>query len=40
MPLALGGVVDEEMRVYGTQNLRVVDSSSESAHFAFALNSR
>jgi choline dehydrogenase len=27
MPLAFGGVVDEEMRVHGTQNLRVVDSS-------------
>lgn len=28
LPLDKGGVVDVEMRVYGTQNLRIIDSSS------------
>lgn len=27
MPLELGGVVDANLTVYGTQNLRVVDTS-------------
>jgi choline dehydrogenase len=27
MPLELGGVVDEELRVYGVQNVRIVDAS-------------
>jgi len=27
LPRALGGVVDERLRVYGTQRLRVVDAS-------------
>jgi choline dehydrogenase len=27
LPKELGGVVDDEVRVYGTQNVRVVDAS-------------
>lgn len=27
LPEAMGGVVDEKMRVYGTSNVRVVDAS-------------
>lgn len=27
LPLGLGGVVDARLKVYGTQNLRIVDSS-------------
>lgn len=27
MPRELGGVVDKELRVYGTSNVRVVDAS-------------
>jgi choline dehydrogenase len=41
LPEALGGVIDEELRVYGTLNLRIVDSSivpiSMSAHMTAPL---
>ncbi|KAH9913050.1 GMC oxidoreductase-domain-containing protein [Amylocystis lapponica] len=34
LPEASGGVVDNELRVYGTKNLRVVDLSIVPLHFA------
>ncbi|CDO76652.1 GMC oxidoreductase [Trametes cinnabarina] len=34
LPQALGGVVDPELKVYGTDNLRVVDLSVVPLHFA------
>ncbi|KAG8872432.1 hypothetical protein FRB97_007638 [Tulasnella sp. 331] len=34
LPLALGGVVDPYLKVYGTQNVRVVDSSVYPIEFA------
>lgn len=34
LPLALGGVVDPYLKVYGTQNVRVIDSSVFPIEFA------